>query len=155
MSDDHETKKPRRAGRPPTVIDPGVMDRGTVDTYSRMSDLKGEDRQRRILWERRRKQAQLDARRKRQQEARDRANKPNAAVGVDLLKVTHDRQAKPYQVTATSMEDLGEINAQRLSMMADVRNLSDQIARQRREAFELQDIINERLKQAAKLAGRS
>ena len=53
------------------------------------------------------------------------------------------------------MEDLGEINAQRLSMMADVRNLSDQIARQRREAFELQDIINERLKQAAKLAGRS
>ena len=155
MSDDHETKKPRRAGRPPTVIDPGVMERGTVDTYSRMSDLKGEDRQRRILWERRRKQAQLDARRKRQQEARDRANKPNAAVGVDLLKVTHDRQAAPYQVTATSMEDLGEINAQRLSMMADVRNLSDQIARQRREAFELQDIINERLKQAAKLAGRS
>ena len=155
MSDDHETKKPRRAGRPPTVIDPGVMDRGTVDTYSRMSDLKGEDRQRRILWERRRKQAQLDARRKRQQEARDRANKPNAAVGVDLLKVTHDRQAKPYQVTATSMEDLGEINAQRLSMMADVRNLSDQIARQRREAFELQDVITERLKQAAKLAGRS
>ena len=155
MSDDHETKKPRRAGRPPTVLDPGVMERGTVDTYSRMSDLKGEDRQRRILWERRRKQAQLDARRKRQQEARDRANKPNAAVGVDLLKVTHDRQAAPYQVTATSMEDLGEINAQRLSMMADVRNLSDQIARQRREAFELQDIINERLKQAAKLAGRS
>ena len=155
MSDDHETKKPRRAGRPPTVIDPGVMDRGTVDTYSRMSDLKGEDRQRRILWERRRKQAQLDARRKRQQEARDRANKPNAAVGVDLLKVTHDRQAKPYQVTATSMEDLGEINAQRLSMMADVRNLSDQIARQRREAADLQDIITERLKQAAKLAGRS
>ena len=155
MSDDHETKKLRRAGRPPTVIDPGVMDRGTVDTYSRMSDLKGEDRQRRILWERRRKQAQLDARRKRQQEARDRANKPNAAVGVDLLKVTHDRQAAPYQVTATSMEDLGEINAQRLSMMADVRNLSDQIARQRREAFELQDVITERLKQAAKLAGRS
>ena len=155
MSDDHETKKPRRAGRPPTVIDPGVMDRGTVDTYSRMSDLKGEDRQRRILWERRRKQAQLDARRKRQQEARDRANKPNAAVGVDLLKVTHDRQAAPYQVTATSMEDLGEINAQRLSMMADVRNLSDQIARQRREAADLQDIITERLKQAAKLAGRS
>ena len=155
MSDDHETKKPRRAGRPPTVIDPGVMDRGTVDTYSRMSDLKGEDRQRRILWERRRKQAQLEARRKRQQEARDRANKPNAAVGVDLLKVTHDRQAAPYQVTATSMEDLGEINAQRLSMMADVRNLSDQIARQRREAADLQDIITERLKQAAKLAGRS
>ena len=155
MSDDHETKKPRRAGRPPTVIDPGVMDRGTVDTYSRMSDLTGEDRQRRILWERRRKQAQLDARRKRQQEARDRANKPNAAVGVDLLKVTHDRQAAPYQVTATSMEDLGEINAQRLSMMADVRNLSDQIARQRREAADLQDIITERLKQAAKLAGRS
>ena len=155
MSDEHETNKPRRAGRPPTVIDPGVMDRGTVDTYSRMSDLKGEDRQRRILWERRRKQAQLDARRKRQQEARDRANKPNAAVGVDLLKVTHDRQAAPYQVTATSMEDLGEINAQRLSMMADVRNLSDQIARQRREAANLQDIITERLKQAAKLAGRS
>ena len=155
MSDDHETKKPRRAGRPPTVIDPGVMERGTVDTYSRMSDLKGEDRQRRILWERRRKQAQLEARRKRQQEARDRANKPNAAVGVDLLKVTHDRQAKPYQVTATSMEDLGEINAQRLSMMADVRNLSDQIARQRREAATLQDVITERLKQAAKLAGRS
>lgn len=155
MSDDHETKKPRRAGRPPTVIDPGVMDRGTVDTYSRMSDLTGEDRQRRILWERRRKQAQLDARRKRQQEARDRANKPNAAVGVDLLKVTHDRQAAPNQVTATSMEDLGEINAQRLSMMADVRNLSDQIARQRREAANLQDIITERLKQAAKLAGRS
>ena len=155
MSDDHETKKPRRAGRPPTFIDPGVMERGTVDTYSRMSDLTGEDRQRRILWERRRKQAQLDARRKRQQEARDRANKPNAAVGVDLLKVTHDRQAAPYQVTATSMEDLGEINAQRLSMMADVRTLSDQIARQRREAADLQDIITERLKQAAKLAGRS
>ena len=79
----------------------------------------------------------------------------DAAVGVDLLKVTHDRQAAPYQVTATSMEDLGEINAQRLSMMADVRNLSDQIARQRREAADLQDIITERLKQAAKLAGRS
>ena len=63
--------------------------------------------------------------------------------------------AAPYQVTATSMEDLGEINAQRLSMMADVRNLSDQIARQRREAATLQDVITERLKQAAKLAGRS
>ena len=40
-------------------------------------------------------------------------------------------------------------------MMADVRNLSDQIARQRREAANLQDVITERLKQAAKLAGRS
>jgi hypothetical protein len=98
----------RQPGRPAKRIDPSVLETGKVDTYSRMTDLKGVERDRRVLWERLRKQ--------RQKAARDRFNAPCAPAGVDLL---------------------AEMNAERLRAMTESRNLADQLAVERKANAEL------------------
>ncbi len=80
-----------RTGRPARQIDPAILATGRVDTYSRMSDLTGIERDRRVLWERQRKQ--------RQKEARGRVAH-RAAVGDDLLAKAHGSQ--PQSAVAAS-----------------------------------------------------
>ena len=90
-------KTGRRGGRPARQIDPTILTTGRVDTYSKMSDLKGIERDRRTLWERLRKQ--------RQKKARGRVNAPRAAVGDDLLAKARGSQPQPA-VAANPISDL-------------------------------------------------
>jgi len=87
LNNSNSNSAPRRKlGRPAKEIDPTILQVGRVDTYSRMSELTGVERDRRILWERQRKQ--------RQKAARQRSMTPNAPVGEDLLARYHAAQAE-------------------------------------------------------------
>jgi hypothetical protein len=138
MSNERDGKK-RGPGRPPLPIDEALM-QSKPDTYSRMRDLRGEDLERRRTYER--------LRRKRQRDARNRVNAPNAATGVDLLVQAHQRQAAG--ATSPAMDDIGAVNAERMKALADLRDLGTVLDRERREKAELVKALEQLRKAVAK-----